>query len=223
MDDGIERGVRRREPDLERLRQGRALELGEERGEDVGEARRHGREPRRGDALGGGEVGEARRAVQGTAVPARGAEEVAESEEVGGDAPRVGPPRLREGARAVVEVREPRRVRRDALRVRRRLAAQAVEAAEPLREPQGADALEARARLAGREGVAPGRAAVRGGEEDAEHGVPGGRRGSEEPAATSSILRRGRTGAGGRARTRNGGWGFPWRAPVGGHARSRCR
>ena len=192
-DDRLERGVRRGDLERERFGKGRrALDLREEGGVDVGEAGRERREPGRLEPLGGGEIREAGGADERSAVPPGRAEAIAEREEERRHADRILRPRRGEGAPPVVEPREPRGVSGDALRVRRRLAADAVEPAEPLRERERSRALPPRARLALPDQVAPGRAAVGGGDEDAEHWTPprSPAPGGEEGASYS----RGRTG-----------------------------
>lgn len=166
---GVERAVRRTEPDRERLGQrGRAVDLEEQRREHVGEAGRHRPEPGGSQLLGRGEVREPGRAFEVRSIPLRCAEPVTQPEQERGDAPRVLRPRAGEGARAVLEQRETRGVSGDALGMRSRLAAQSEEPAEPLREAERPDALPAGASFVRRELVAPGGSAVGRGEEEIE-------------------------------------------------------
>ena len=172
----------------------------EQRREHVGEAGRHRPEPGRDQLLGRGEIREPERAVELPPVPPRGAEPVTQPEQERRDAPGVLRPRPREGARAVLEQREARGVRGDALGVGSRLAAQPEEPAEALREAERPDALPAGASFARRELVAPGGPAVGCGEEEVEQralarkrketSYGGGRHGAEPVAKTERPERK---------------------------------
>jgi hypothetical protein len=137
-----------------------------EPGEQVGEARREGRSVER---LEGGEVLEPAAPGERAAAPAPEPQPIAEREQVGGDAGRVGPARGGVGARPVVVEIEAAGPGGDAVGQGGRLPGEAEDAAHPAPQAQGPGALPAGARLPGGEPVAPGRAAVRGREEDGEH------------------------------------------------------